>query len=238
MQVARRYRLLSAAASLSRYLGWTLVALGAMGLLAVAGMGPWAIVSAVAVVWMGLMLALVLAPMLHDRLGRFDPVWLLHPGRDTTERAARITYVASVGLYRMAAVALAVAILSPALGGRGLLPPEETLMGHALVMAVLLGALGWVVRGIHSALRAPLTAAQPARDLTTTESGTAESPVRVVPETEMWVRVRGGSVGYTIVTPAVPESPSFATRPPEAGERAGWRRPSRVVEFDDPPSRR
>ncbi|WP_324667993.1 hypothetical protein [Geochorda subterranea] len=69
---------------------------------------------------------------------------------------ARITYVVSVGLYRAAAAALAVAILSPILGGRGLLPPEEILMGHALVMAVLLGALGWVVRGIHVALRAPL----------------------------------------------------------------------------------
>lgn len=241
MQVARRYRFLAVAAALSRHVGWTLVALGALGLLALHGRGPWAIGAGVTVIWVGLMLALVVSPTLHDRLARFDPVWLVRSawkGRDRTEAAARITYAASVGLYRIAAVALAVAILSPALGGRGILPPEETLMGHALVLAVLSGALGWVVRGIHAALRAPLVAVEAARDVTSAESESAPSPAPAVPETEMWVRVRGGSVGYTVVTPTVPPSPPWAERPPAAGERAGRRLPSRMGDFEDPPLRR
>lgn len=135
-------------------------------------------------------------------------------------------------------VALAVAILSPALGGRGILPPEETLMGHALVLAVLSGALGWVVRGIHAALRAPLVATEAASGATRAESERAPSPAPAVPETEMWVRVRGGSVGYTLLTPTVPPSPPSAERPPLAGEQASWRPPSRAGDFEEPPLRR
>ena len=47
----------------------------------------------------------------------------------TIASCASITCVVSAELYRAPAAALAVAILPPILGGRGLLPPEEILTG-------------------------------------------------------------------------------------------------------------
>ncbi len=219
MRVARRFRILSAAAALSRYLGWSLVVAGALGLLVAVGWGPWAIVSAVAVIWVGLMLALVAAPMLRERLGRFDPVWLQRPPSGDGERGARLTYVASVGLYRGAAAALAVAIVAMALSRSGVVPLSEVLTGSMVLLAVLLATLGWVVRGIHMALRAPLVdASEVSREAATGGSTPQEPPPTVVPETEMWIRVRGGSVGYTLVTPV-------GGQPPVAGERGASRPP-------------
>ena len=217
MRVVRRYRLLSAGLNLSRYVGWSLVGAGGVGLLFGHGWGPWAIAGAVGVAWIGLMLALVVAPSLQDRLGRFDPVWL--PGRQgaTEDPWVRATYVWSVGLYRSSVIALGVAVLAPVVGGRGGLPAPDYLAGWAVLVAVLLAGAGWVVRGVHVALRSPTSEAR----LEERPRERDAEPV-VVPETEMWVRVRGAPMGCSFVTTPTAGPQASASRPREEGSYVGW----------------